>query len=49
MENERLIFISGFFLVLQFLIYATSRTPLVLLAASFLQFLLFQLLLSVVE
>ncbi|MGL9740969.1 hypothetical protein IGK23_000431 [Enterococcus sp. DIV1368c] len=37
-KNERLIFISGFFLVLQFLIYATSRTPLVLLAASFLQF-----------
>ncbi|MGX7699311.1 MFS transporter [Enterococcus mundtii] len=37
-KNERLLFISGFFLVLQFLIYATSRTPLVLLAASFLQF-----------
>lgn len=37
-KNERLLFISGFSLVLQFLIYATSRTPLVLLAASFLQF-----------
>ncbi|MDK4212277.1 MFS transporter [Enterococcus mundtii] len=37
-KNERLLFISGFFLVLQFLVYATSRTPLVLLAASFLQF-----------
>ncbi|MGG5311807.1 MFS transporter [Enterococcus sp. DIV1271a] len=37
-KNERLIFISGFFLVLQFLIYTISRTPFLLLVASFMQF-----------